>query len=81
VTEPEQRPPASTPPDPEPDYLRRARFRRKAWDLYFPMVVGVVWLSLLIAVAVVPPLRDPSVIGVLGAGLAGLAGFGLRKGS
>lgn len=72
---------APPPSEGEPEFLRRARHRRAAWDLYFPMLVGVVVLVLLVLVAVVPSMRDPTVLGVLGPALAVLAGLGLRKGS
>ena len=75
----------TTPPSPypgppqDPDYLRRARNIRAAYDLLFPMVVGATVLVLLVLLVAVPSLRDPSILGVIGTALVAIAGLGIRR--
>jgi hypothetical protein len=63
----------------EPDYLRRARNVRAAFDLLFPMVVAFVVVGVFILLALRPELRDATFLGVIGTALVALAGFGLKQ--
>jgi len=69
-----------TPPESEPDYLRRARNVRKAWDELFPIVLGLVLMAVVLLLALRPDLRgDSSFLVTIGGLLTALGGYGLKR--
>lgn len=67
-------------PDREPDYLRRARNVRKAWDELFPIALGLVLLAVVALLTFRPELRgDSSFLVTIGGLLTALGGYGLRR--